>query len=152
VERRPELRASDADREQVAERLRQAMSEGRLAAEELEDRLAGLFASRTYGELERLVRDLPAPPESPPPAHSRVPARVGGLAAFTLMLAVFGMAAGGRGHAYAAAIPAGPHVHYFGPPPFMTMAAAMLVVVAMGLALCAGAGWLYSQTAPTSDA
>jgi hypothetical protein len=78
VERHPELRASDADREQIAERLRHAMSEGRLAAEELEQRLGALFASRTYGELERLVRDLPAPPEPPPPAHSRVPARAGG--------------------------------------------------------------------------
>jgi len=46
VERHPELRASDADREQVAERLREAMSEGRLAAEELEERLAVLFASK----------------------------------------------------------------------------------------------------------
>jgi hypothetical protein len=128
------------------------MSEGRLAAEELEQRLGALFASRTYGELERLVRDLPAPPEPPPPAHSRVPARVGGLAAFTLMLAVFGMAAGGRGGAYATARFAGPHPHYFGPPPFVTVAAAMLVVVAVGLALCAGAGWLYSQATPTSDA
>ena len=127
------------------------MSEGRLAAEELEQRLGALFASRTYGELERLVRDLPVPPEPPTPAHSRVPARVGGLAAFTLMLAVFGMAAGGRGGAYAAANAAGPHGH-FGPPPFVTAAAAMLVVVAVGLALCAAAGWLYSQAPRESDA
>jgi len=128
------------------------MSEGRLAAEELEQRLGALFASRTYGELERLVRDLPVPPEPPTPAHSRVPARVGGLAAFTLMLAVFGMAAGGRAHAHAAVNPAGPHGYYLGPPPFVTVAAAMLVVVAVGLALCAAAGWLYSQAPRESDA
>ena len=35
----PELRASDADREHTAERLRQAAGEGRLTIEELEERL-----------------------------------------------------------------------------------------------------------------
>jgi hypothetical protein len=53
------LRASDADRDQVAERLRQATAEGRLAAVELEGRLEALYTSRTYGELEALVADLP---------------------------------------------------------------------------------------------
>jgi hypothetical protein len=57
--RRAILRASDADREQVAERLRQATAEGRLMAEELEERLEAVFAARTYGELDALVADLP---------------------------------------------------------------------------------------------
>jgi Domain of unknown function (DUF1707) len=57
--RRTTLRASDADREQVAERLRHATAEGRLTAEELEERLEALFAARTYGELDALVADLP---------------------------------------------------------------------------------------------
>lgn len=57
--RRAILRASDADREQVAERLRQATAEGRLVPEELEERLETVFAARTYGELDALVADLP---------------------------------------------------------------------------------------------
>ncbi len=54
------LRASDADREQIAERLRKAASEGRLLAEELEHRLGHALKARTYGELDALVDDLPA--------------------------------------------------------------------------------------------
>lgn len=60
--RRAILRASDADREQVAERLRQATAEGRLVAEELEERLEAVFAARTYGELDAIVADLPGAP------------------------------------------------------------------------------------------
>ncbi len=53
------LRASDADREQVADRLRRAAAEGRLLAEELEQRLGEAFRARTYGELDATVADLP---------------------------------------------------------------------------------------------
>jgi hypothetical protein len=60
VARRATLRASDADRESIAERLRQATVEGRLLAEELEQRLEALFVARTYGELDALIADLPA--------------------------------------------------------------------------------------------
>ena len=56
---RSTLRASDADRERIAERLRNAAGEGRLLAEELEDRLATAFRARTYGELDAVVADLP---------------------------------------------------------------------------------------------
>ena len=59
--RRSMLRASDEDRERVAERLRHATGEGRLLAEELEERLGTVFAARTYGELDDVVSDLPAP-------------------------------------------------------------------------------------------
>lgn len=54
------LRASDADREQVTGRLRRAATEGRLDADELEDRLGAALAARTYGELDALLADLPA--------------------------------------------------------------------------------------------
>ena len=54
------LRASDADREAVAERLHQAAVEGRLEPEELEERLHAALRARTYGELRRLHSDLPA--------------------------------------------------------------------------------------------
>jgi lysylphosphatidylglycerol synthetase-like protein (DUF2156 family) len=56
------LRASDADRDAVAERLRRAAVEGRLEPDELEQRLEAAFRARTYGELNRLLVDLPAPP------------------------------------------------------------------------------------------
>jgi Flp pilus assembly protein TadB len=56
------IRASDADRDAVAERLRQAAVEGRLDAEELEQRLHTALRARTYGDLEGLLRDLPAKP------------------------------------------------------------------------------------------
>jgi uncharacterized protein DUF1707 len=59
MSRRATLRASDADREQVAEQLRHATAEGRLSADELEERLEGVFAARTYGDLDGLVVDLP---------------------------------------------------------------------------------------------
>ena len=59
MSRRASLRASDADREQIAERLRKAAAEGRLLTEELEHRLMAAFSARTYGELEPLVADLP---------------------------------------------------------------------------------------------
>ena len=60
------LRASDADREAVAAKLHQAAVEGRLDAEELEERLDLALRARTYGDLRRLVADLPAarPPRS----------------------------------------------------------------------------------------
>src|SRR6478672_5603177 len=56
---RSALRASDADRERVAERLRQAATEGRILTEELEQRLEASFAARTYGQLDPLLADLP---------------------------------------------------------------------------------------------
>ncbi|WP_351232884.1 DUF1707 domain-containing protein [Streptomyces sp. NPDC002133] len=57
----PEMRASDAERERIAERLREAVAEGRLDMEEFEERLDSAYKARTHGELEPLVRDLPAP-------------------------------------------------------------------------------------------
>jgi hypothetical protein len=56
----PSLRASDADREAVAERLRHAAVEGRLQPDELEERLHVALRARTYGDLRRLLTDLPA--------------------------------------------------------------------------------------------
>ncbi|MFC8962999.1 DUF1707 domain-containing protein [Streptomyces sp. NPDC057094] len=55
----PELRASDADRERVAEQLRDALAEGRLDMEEFEERLEATYKARTYGELTPITRDLP---------------------------------------------------------------------------------------------
>ena len=57
----PALLASDSEREAAAERLRRAAGEGRLAPEELEQRLGVALTARTRGDLERVVADLPAP-------------------------------------------------------------------------------------------
>jgi hypothetical protein len=63
----PELRASDADRERVAEVLRDALAEGRLDMEEFEERLEATYKARTYGELTPITRDLPVAGVTPPP-------------------------------------------------------------------------------------
>ncbi|MFH8390342.1 DUF1707 domain-containing protein [Streptomyces sp. NPDC018036] len=55
-----ELRASDADRDRITDILREAVAEGRLTAEEHAERVEGVLATKTVGELDRFVRDLPA--------------------------------------------------------------------------------------------
>jgi hypothetical protein len=57
---RSELRASHEDRDQVVELLRVSAGDGRLTAEELDERLERAMTARTYGELATLVADLPA--------------------------------------------------------------------------------------------
>ena len=59
------VRASDAERDEVAERLRVAYGEGRLTGEEFTARLDTVLAARTRGELAGPVADLPAPPSRP---------------------------------------------------------------------------------------
>jgi hypothetical protein len=54
-----ELRASHEDRDRAAELLRIAAGEGRLTAEELDQRLEQALTARTLGELVGLSRDLP---------------------------------------------------------------------------------------------
>jgi hypothetical protein len=70
------LRASDNDRDAVAERLRQAAVEGRLEPDELEDRLHAALRARYYGELDALLVDLPArqPARRQPTAAAMPPA------------------------------------------------------------------------------
>jgi len=57
---RSELRASHDDRDRVVELLRVSAGDGRLTAGELDERLELAMTARTYGELARLVADLPA--------------------------------------------------------------------------------------------
>jgi hypothetical protein len=57
--RASELRASHADRDAVIEKLRVAAGDGRLTAEELDERLEIAFSAKTYGELAKLTSDLP---------------------------------------------------------------------------------------------
>jgi hypothetical protein len=65
---RSELRASYDDRDRVVELLRVSAGDGRLTAEELDERLERAMTARTYGELARLVSDLPAEGSAASPA------------------------------------------------------------------------------------
>ncbi|MFF9173728.1 DUF1707 domain-containing protein [Streptomyces sp. NPDC014793] len=78
----PDLRASDADRERVAEVLRDALAEGRLGMGEFEERLEATYQARTYGELTPITRDLPAGGAAAPApvSFSKAPAERGGWA------------------------------------------------------------------------
>ena len=58
----PNLRASDADRDATADRLRLHHTDGRLDQDEFQERLDRCFAAKTVGELTALTRDLPADP------------------------------------------------------------------------------------------
>ncbi|MEO6858520.1 MAG: DUF1707 domain-containing protein, partial [Solirubrobacteraceae bacterium] len=59
TDRRRNMRASDADREQVVKRLRRAADDGRLFVDEFDQRLGQALSARTYGELDAIVSDLP---------------------------------------------------------------------------------------------
>jgi Flp pilus assembly protein TadB len=76
----------------VAERLRHACAEGRLLAEELEERLGAVFSARTYGQLDAVTSDLPAErPAGRSPAHLRawaLPALALAIALAALMVIV----------------------------------------------------------------
>jgi Domain of unknown function (DUF1707) len=55
-----ELRVSHEDRDKVVEVLRAAAGDGRLTAEELDQRLDAALTARTYADLASLTTDLPA--------------------------------------------------------------------------------------------
>lgn len=53
------IRASDADRDRVAELLRDQVAQGRLHLDEFSERVGAAYAATTLSELEHLVADLP---------------------------------------------------------------------------------------------
>lgn len=54
----PDVRASDSDRERTVEVLRSAAADGRLTADELEERVSAAYAARTTRELDQLTADV----------------------------------------------------------------------------------------------
>ncbi|QFG23394.1 DUF1707 domain-containing protein [Actinomadura sp. WMMB 499] len=60
------LRASNAERDAVVERLREAAAEGRIELDELEARLDVALTARTHADLEPLTADLPPVAPSTP--------------------------------------------------------------------------------------
>lgn len=83
------MRASEADRDLVAERLRDATVEGRLRSDELDARLGLALSARTYGELAPLLEDLPGPPVG----HARTSRRPTIALALVLIALVAALAA-----------------------------------------------------------
>ena len=75
------MRISDADRQRVADVLRDAAGEGRLDLDELEERLELTFAAKTYGELVPITLDLQSTGPVPPPAAAPVRRTSGGVPA-----------------------------------------------------------------------
>lgn len=68
---RPEdMRVSDADREQIQDRLRRAHEIGQLDLGEFDERVRSVWAARTHGELARVTADLPALPPAPGRRHA----------------------------------------------------------------------------------
>lgn len=55
------IRASDADRERVTARLRDHYAEGRLTHDELDERISAALIAKTFGDLRRVLADLPEP-------------------------------------------------------------------------------------------
>ncbi|WP_245982702.1 DUF1707 SHOCT-like domain-containing protein [Lentzea flaviverrucosa] len=75
------MRASDADRERIAQVLHQATAEGRLDIHELDERLVAVYAAKTYGELVPITADLVMSglPQTPAvPQYQPVSNRIGG--------------------------------------------------------------------------
>ncbi|MFI7384375.1 DUF1707 domain-containing protein [Streptomyces sp. NPDC049813] len=107
-----DLRASDADRDRIADILREALAEGRLDAQEHAERIDGVYRAKTLGELEPLVRDLPgahaarsaaAGPAPRPAAPGTIPAVPGEnlVAVFSATTRKGRWRVGRRTHAYA---------------------------------------------------
>ena len=67
----PDLRASDAEREQAVAELREHAAEGRLTLEEFSQRVDEAYAARTVAELEQVKRELPAVSGLPATQHRR---------------------------------------------------------------------------------
>ena len=55
------IRVSDADRDNVAARLRDHFAAGRLTTGEMEERISAALSAKTAGDLRRLMTDLPEP-------------------------------------------------------------------------------------------
>jgi hypothetical protein len=92
---RGNLRASDADRDQVANLLSTAYAEGRLTMEEHEERVGQLMAAKTFDDLIPITRDLvvigtPSPLATPQPTNRFAIDTTGQGPETDKMIAIFG--------------------------------------------------------------
>ena len=86
----PNLRVSDAERNEVADKLSRHFSDGRLDQTEFKERLDAAMSARTQGELAGLFDDLPSLASEPPPS----PTRRRRMVPFLVLLAFIAVAAG----------------------------------------------------------
>lgn len=96
----PNLRASDADRERIADRLRKASGEGRIDLAEFQERLESCYQAKTLGQLRELVADLPREDVQMAPRASGAPSpwfRRSSLLPILIVLFVI-VAASGHSH------------------------------------------------------
>jgi DUF1707 SHOCT-like domain len=140
------LRASDADRERAAEQLRHATMEGRLTPDELEERLEALYVSRTYGELDALVADLPVT-RAPVAVRRPFPRPLIGAGAAVALLALLSVFAGSARHAVGPrrgrglGLPGGP-----GDAHHVVIAAGAVVTVLSLLVVCVTVVWVLRRS------
>lgn len=55
----PDIRASDADRDRVADSLREHCAQGRITIDEMHERLEAVYEAKTLGDLQEVTSDLP---------------------------------------------------------------------------------------------
>jgi hypothetical protein len=84
------LRVSDAERNEVADKLSRHFADGRLDQAEFKDRLDAAMSAKTQGDLAGLFDDLPPLATDPPPP----PSRRHRLVPFLVMVAFLALAAG----------------------------------------------------------
>ena len=85
------MRAADADRERVADVLREAVAQGRISFDELDERLDQAYLAKTYADLEAITRDLPESGTVTPaaaPGTGYPLDRIGGTPGATLSAAI----------------------------------------------------------------
>ncbi len=69
------IRVSDADRDRVNAQLRDHFAAGRITSGELDERLSAALNAKTFGDLRRIMADLPGPvpalrDAAPPPLRA----------------------------------------------------------------------------------
>lgn len=85
------MRASDADRDAVVSDLGEHFQAGRLTAAELDERTGRALAARTWGELGKLLADLPASRPAATPSSGARPGPLSGRVAPPLIAALAGI-------------------------------------------------------------
>jgi len=72
------IRVSDTDRDRVTAQLRDHFAAGRITPGELDERLSAALNAKTFGDLRRIMADLPGPVPAPlgaaPPPLPATPA------------------------------------------------------------------------------
>jgi hypothetical protein len=102
---RPNLRASDEDREELINELNDHAVAGRLTTDELEQRLTAAYAARTTAELAALRRDLPVSARQSALSHAarrsqltrRLIQETGGALGLFIVSTVIWLVSGGNG-------------------------------------------------------